>query len=167
MKWAIPFSTPTLLVSDTGRVVRMASSRKRGDRWQSFPEKELASRSVGAGYRAVGVKLEGKTRTLYVHRLVAEAFIERPADCNEVNHLDGDKGNNHVSNLEWTTHARNLQHAAQAGLHSSTCLSPADVREARRLLAAGQSLAAVAETFGVTPSAINHLKQGRSWAWLA
>jgi DNA-binding NarL/FixJ family response regulator len=145
----------------------MASSRKRGQHWQQLPEKELATRAIGAGYRAIGIKHEGRQQTFYVHRLVAEAFIQRPADCNEVNHLDGDKANNHVANLEWTTHARNLQHAAQAGLHASTYLTPADVREVRRLLASGRSLSAIAKDFGVSHSAISHLKHGRSWAWLA
>lgn len=166
MRWNVPPSAPTLLVSETGRVIRMASSRRKGNGWQTFPECELRARRIGAGYLAVTSKEQGVKRTLYLHRLVAEAFLGKPADANEVNHLDGDKTNNHVQNLEWTTHSQNLQHAAKCGLHGSTVLTPADVRAARQLLAEGKSLAAVAAEFCVTSSAINHLKQGRSWQWL-
>jgi hypothetical protein len=144
----------------------MASSRRKGSGWQTFPECELRPRRIGAGYLAVTSKEQGKKRTLYLHRLVAEAFLGRPADANEVNHLDGDKTNNNVENLEWTTHSRNLQHAAECGLHGSVVLTPAKVRAAREMLNAGKSLAVVARAFGVTSSAINHIKQGRSWQWL-
>lgn len=167
MRWAVPASAPTLLVSETGIVVRMASSRRRGSSWITLKEAMLHSRRIGAGYLAISSKEAGKKRTLYVHRLVAEAFLGQPAEANEVNHLDGDKTNNNVKNLEWTTHAQNLRHAAKCGLHGSTVLTPAGVRAARQMLAEGKSLAAVAAEFGVTSSAINHLKHGRSWQWLA
>jgi DNA-directed RNA polymerase sigma subunit (sigma70/sigma32) len=115
----------------------------------------------------VNSKDRGVKRTLYVHRLVAEAFLGKPADANEVNHIDGNKENNNLDNLEWTTHSANLQHAYKEGLHPNRSLTPEQVRQARAKLATGQSLRQVAAEFGVSRSAINHLKQGRSWAWLA
>jgi DNA-directed RNA polymerase sigma subunit (sigma70/sigma32) len=144
----------------------MASSRRKGSGWQTFSECELRPRRIGAGYLAVSSKEQGVKRTLYLHRLVAEAFLSRPSDANEVNHLDGNKTNNYVQNLEWTTHSQNLQHAAKHGLHGRAVLTPAKVRAARQMLSEGKSLAAVAQAFGVTSSAINHIKQGRSWQWL-
>jgi hypothetical protein len=47
----------------------------------------------------------------FVHQLVAETYLEKPAYKCEINHIDGNKTNNHVSNLEWVTHQQNMQHA--------------------------------------------------------
>lgn len=58
----------------------------------------------------------GKQKSVRVHRLVASAFIENPNDYPEVNHIDGNKTNNHVSNLEWVTPSMNSQHAYRTGL---------------------------------------------------
>ena len=45
----------------------------------------------------------------YVHRIVAEAFIPNPNNLPTIDHIDGDKTNNHVSNLEWVTHRENCR----------------------------------------------------------
>lgn len=171
MNWAVVSEYPTLLVSDTGRVVRMASSRLRKLRngkqcWQTFPEQELSPRRIGAGYLSVQVKLNGGRRDLYVHRLVAEAFVQRQPDRNEVNHIDGNKHNNVARNLEWVTHAENHQHAARTGLAARASLTPEQVREIRAVLATGRRVRDVAADFGVTASTVSHIKNRHCWAWL-
>lgn len=63
------------------------------------------------GYLRCNIAQDGKFRLWLVHRLVAEAFIPNPDNKPEVNHIDGDKTNNNVSNLEWVTREENIRHA--------------------------------------------------------
>jgi DNA-binding NtrC family response regulator len=68
------------------------------------------------GYERVGLYNNGKTTTIKVHRLVAEAYIENPLNKSDVNHKDGDKSNNRLENLEWCTRSENIKHAFKNGL---------------------------------------------------
>jgi hypothetical protein len=52
-----------------------------------------------------------KKKNMYIHRLVAEAFIDNPENKKFVNHIDYDKANNNIDNLEWVTHSENVIHA--------------------------------------------------------
>jgi len=89
---------PTLYkVSNTGKV---ASYRK-----------ELAQHIINSGYVKTSFKIAGKNNQRLVHRIVAEAFIDNPDNKREVNHKDGNRLNNHASNLEWMTSSENKQHA--------------------------------------------------------
>lgn len=72
------------------------------------------------GYLVIDLSHHGKRKNVRVHRLVAEAFIPNPDNKPEVNHLDGDKTNCQVSNLEWSTRSENLLHAYQTGLRAPT-----------------------------------------------
>ena len=61
-------------------------------------------------YLKVSLQFKGKRQTIYVHRLVAEAFIENEWNKPCVNHIDGDAHNNNAENLEWCTHKENTWH---------------------------------------------------------
>lgn len=72
------------------------------------------------GYPVVNLMVDNKkARLCTVHRLVAEAFIPNPDNKPEVNHIDGNRCNNNVSNLEWCTLRENNLHARRTGLHKS------------------------------------------------
>lgn len=73
------------------------------------------------GYMTLDIRFnDGKRRYMGVHRFVAEAFIENPDNKPQVNHIDGDKTNNIVENLEWCTNGENQIHAYKMGLNRVT-----------------------------------------------
>jgi hypothetical protein len=70
------------------------------------------------GYEKILLSSNRNKKEFSVHRLVAIAFINNAENKKEVNHIDGNKLNNHISNLEWCTRKENLQHAWDNGLRS-------------------------------------------------
>jgi hypothetical protein len=62
------------------------------------------------GYNRIALHKNGKQKNFFVHRLVAEVFITNSEDKKQVNHIDGNKLNNNVDNLEWCTHSENQVH---------------------------------------------------------
>lgn len=106
-------------VSNKGRIRRFAHKRLfKGT--ESFHTGGLCSISIDAkGYPTFGYRLEnGKCRVLKVHRVVAEAFIPNPENKPQINHIDGNKQNNTVENLEWCTNSENQLHAYKLGLNT-------------------------------------------------
>lgn len=79
-------------------------------------EKELKQRTNKKGRAYVNLSINGKYTSLMVHRLVAETFIQRNDLFLEVNHIDGDKSNNNVSNLEWISRKENIKHGVKNNL---------------------------------------------------
>ena len=73
------------------------------------------------GYLRVGLYKNGKTKNHFVHSLVAQAFIPNPENKPLVNHIDGNRLNNNIANLEWCTPRENVQHALRLGLQKSGC----------------------------------------------
>ena len=69
-----------------------------------------------SGYRYAMIEIDGKPCNRRVHRLVAQHFLPNPDNMKEVNHKDGNKDNNHVSNLEWCTRSHNVKHSFDTGL---------------------------------------------------
>lgn len=73
------------------------------------------------GYLMVKLCVNGINKTIGIHRLVAEAFIENPNNYPEVNHIDTNRKNNNVNNLEWCAHQSNVAHSAKLGHYKNKC----------------------------------------------
>ncbi len=71
------------------------------------------------GYMSVGLSKEGKCTLFLIHVLLAKTFIPNPDNKSIVNHKDGNKINNNISNLEWVTHSENILHAYNTKLNNS------------------------------------------------
>lgn len=94
--------------------------RKNGDVYSKYEAKVLKPANNKKGYLQVSlIQDDGQTKSLLVHRLVAMAFLEECEDKTQVNHIDGNKKNNHVNNLEWCTGTDNLVHAVTTGLYKT------------------------------------------------
>jgi hypothetical protein len=100
---------PGYFVSDDGKVY----SDKRGE------IRELKPQNNGFGYFVVGLCRNNKYHSKKIHRLVALAFIPNPKNKPEINHIDGVKTNNNISNLEWATTKENTRHAWETGLNEN------------------------------------------------
>ena len=83
--------------------------------YSSKTKKFLCDRNC-KGYRKVSVIVNGKRYHPQVHRLVAEAYIPNPEGYDTVDHIDGNKTNNEVNNLQWMTHGDNVA-KARASMH--------------------------------------------------
>lgn len=104
-------------VSDLGRVRSLSRTivKKNGVK-QNKVGKLLKPCKSGNGYYYVVLTKNSHSKSKRIHILVAKAFIPNPENYQQVNHLDGDKSNNKLSNLEWCTPHQNQYHAVTTGL---------------------------------------------------
>ena len=164
MKWTTAFAHPDYEVSDTG-CVRRLTSHKLSTRWPIGRHSKPQQKADGY----LRVKVDDKY--VYVHKLVAETFIcPRPQGL-EINHKDGNKTNNHVSNLEWVTRSENIRHSIDTGLkimkrgeaHGRAKLTNGAVREIRSTVKQTRKLA---DKFGVSTDLISLVRRRRIWTHL-
>lgn len=119
------------------------------------------------GYLQIALSKNGNNIWRPVHRLVAEAFIPNPRICNQVNHINGNKTDNRVENLEWCTQSENQTHAVRTGLRKSertnTAKLTADqVREIRSLYPTLNSRE-LADKFGIKQAQVCKIIKRQSW----
>jgi len=109
---------PTYYASECGKIYsEKQANRRKGN--------GLLSQSVNnVGYVKVGWIVNDKIKVFSVHRLVALTFIPNPNNYTDVNHIDGNKLNNNISNLEWCSHSTNINHGRKLGLFNKLINMP-------------------------------------------
>lgn len=170
-EWRAVAENPYYEVSNTGKVKSLARTvmRKDGKPYRT-KDRIMAIASLPKGYRFVSLYDEQGDRQHYVHRLVARAFIGPCPDGHEVNHIDGDKSNNCVENLEYVTRAGNMAHAkamGKAGLcgeQNYACRhSEEKIRRGYEMVKSGMQYKQVAEAVGVSQGALESACRGVNW----
>lgn len=117
VKWASIDSHTGYEVSSTGEVRSIERIVMNSDRTTRIVKSKTKDFMIRSGYAYVQLYQNNERTVVAVHRLVAETFIANPDNKPMVNHIDGNKLNNNVCNLEWVTCAENHQHAWANGLH--------------------------------------------------
>ena len=107
-EWRVAPGWPNYAVSSYGRVKRLTTRN-------SGVAGKILSTFLVTGYPSVNLSAPGVRKSVRIHRLVAEAFLPRPVEATEVNHIDATRDNNRVSNLEWVTASGNRLHAYRHG----------------------------------------------------
>ena len=126
------------------------------------------------GYLRINLRYQGKDKNSKIHRLVAKAFLSNPLNKPQVNHINGNKRDNNVCNLEWCTQAENIEHAFAQGLmavgerHGNSRLTLEQVILIKQLLKQSEdSITDIAKQFGVGISTIHDIKSGKQWKSVA
>lgn len=146
---------PNYRISEGGVLIR----KKDGFRPKYFQDDD--------GYLRVSVSKGKRCKIRGVHQLVAEAWL-RPSTSTkktQVNHIDGDKQNNHWRNLEWVTSRQNTHHAIATGLRKTgQALTEKKVLAIRHWVVAGKrTIASAARKFGGSERNIHDIVYGRIW----
>lgn len=153
-KW-IPGYEGSYAVTDDGRVISYCCGKRSGKK-PVFMVQTL-SWANGHAYFAIDLLKDGKRKTRKVHQLVLEAFRGPRPSGMEGLHLDNNSLNNHLSNLEWGTHAKNSR------MRNSTKLNEQKVRDIRTRHKQGWSDKQIAEYFGISVTTVGRVLSGQCW----
>lgn len=160
-------------ISSSGQVMSNAREKRVKGCGVGFVSPSIKQHQVNnCGYAVVRLYKNSKVKTHLVHRLVAAAFLLNDEGKLQVNHIDGNKLNNDVSNLEWVTGSENCRHAIDSGLYevargerrASSKLTSKDVLCILQRISEGESHKSIASDFPVTAKTIGKISRGETWS---
>lgn len=167
--WKPVDGLPNYEVSNLGNVKALPKQKWNGNGYQTMPEKMLTACKIKNGYMVVNAM----SKVRYVHRLVALSFLKDSEYYGlDVNHIDGNKSNNAVTNLEWCNRKQNIKHSFKIGLsakgenRTQSILMEAEVAEIKAThRKTGLGKTALQKLFPkVSVSCIQSILEKRSWA---
>lgn len=124
------------------------------------------------GYLYCDLRVDSKRKIVRIHRFVAMAFIPNTENKPQINHIDGNKENNNVQNLEWCSNSENQKHAFEKGLqkgcfsHPNSKLTLEQVRYIKNNCVVGSKkngMQTIAKKFNVSNSTIKQIVIGKSY----
>jgi transcriptional regulator len=138
------------------------------------PKKHVSSKGIKPtltpkGYYRIGLQVNGKYKWKGIHGLVALTFIPNPNGYTEINHKDGNKLNNHVSNLEWCTKSYNAQYNVFLGINpkgvkvGTSKLTEEDVKNIYKCLSAGIKSKDIAKVYKICTATVHSIGNGKWW----
>jgi len=166
-EWRVIQEFPNYSVSDQGRVKRVISNGNNAKVGHILKPKKSRK-----GYCSVDLYQRGLKKTVKIHRIVLNAFTGSCPFGHEANHIDSDRSNNSLLNLEWITHPENVIHAYTYGhkvsqkgeKHGRAKLSNQDIFKIRSLLEyQALTQAEIAHIFEVHPNTIWRIKNRTHW----
>ena len=165
---------PNYSVTEDGRVISTQRVAGRNGKGISTICKELSILHNQSGYCMVNLTKEKKSKTRYVHRLVAQAYLENKNNLPQVNHKDGNKDNNHYTNLEWCTSLHNNLHALENGLregqkgetNSQAKITELEAIEIIKLILEGLSNIEIADMFDLHDRYVSLIRGKKRWTYL-
>lgn len=125
------------------------------------------------GYHGVSLKVNGKFHPYRIHRLVAEAFIPNPENKPEVNHINGNKTDNRVENLEWVTSQENQLHATRilakcvGEEHGMAKITESQARQICELFEKGYQNKKISQMLGLPIGTVAPIRLGNTWQHIA
>lgn len=167
---------PDYTIDIEGNVYSSERTITRSDgKSQYVPKCKLKPVLNGSGYYTVVLYRDKKRYTKTIHRLLAEHYIKCDVENGQINHIDGNKTNNLISNLEWVTPSENTKHAYAQGLCvfaktkvNRAKLSVEQVLEIRyKYKNSSKSLKSIAKQYGVSCSAISRILRNERWVNIA
>ncbi len=143
-----------------------------GSVYNSITKRYCTQKTNEFGYKTVTVResLDSKWMWVRVHRLVAETYLPNPDSKREVNHIDCDKSNNNLSNLEWVTSKENKEHARSNGLYKmcgedsyNATLTNQQVHNICQDIQDGLTNKSISEKYGIHKDRVSDIRIGRRW----
>ncbi len=151
------------MITDFGRLFSI------NGRWKGLRELKPA---IGKkeGYYIANMRMKPINKYVRIHQLVGEHFVDNPDNKPQLNHKDGNKLNNHYTNLEWCTIAENIKHAVRTGLmnfkgenHPNAKLTEKQVYEIHAMRKEGFIMRLIGEKYGVNRRHIGDILYGVCW----
>lgn len=179
----------TYEVSSMGNIRSCTRVVEHTNRWgttnaQTRKARPMKASTQSHGYERISLNLLGHGKSLLVHRIVVESFLRPLLPGEQVNHIDGNKKNNSIPNLEICSPQENSMHSVITGLYPSgdrngsrtmpksrptgerntqSKLTELDVRRIRAMRAEGLSLTKIASFFPVNFRSIHNVVKGKTW----